>query len=830
MKLPSFSGRQEDFSQFKSQFRELCKGEGYTPILEMVQLRLKLPREALSAITGIQCPEQAWTRLEEIYGNREMSILSTMKCLRDFRTTKQAAHEQLIELAMAVQKCQTELANISATHEFLGDREAIACVIQALPPTIRDKWYDCKVPSDTRKKGEFLVAWIETQREKAIRVRLDTMAAKLRGEPQTTAKPKAPADTTDKGLQSQSLHVLDATRAGSEQQDKQPGSGAHGGRLDVNSDEDAKMIAERRKTNLIAKKLDRCPVCDIQHTYERVWSHVQPPIKAKLLSTHLTTCAKFLALPTESKLAAVMGNAACLQCATWDHTIHKFPSGKTGKDPKCSVIIDSKACGGKHGKWYHEGGESGGAHSVVSAANHPGPGLYEVYLAPVHPPSESASIQSAEGMIMIDPGSDTNFIRNDFALQLGLTGEPCHFRLKVVEMEARPISTMRYTMEMEDKDGARHTVIAMGLDTITVLPSDPDLSVLRDLVNGYPPEVLARPQGEVDILLGLRNSALHGSTVEQWDNLRILQSPLGCGWSLRGSHPKLQYSLARLAPLLSATGYMIRQAEVEEDQEVRVYHIQSRREFHELDELGTAPPPVCLKCKGCKECTFRRRRLTPDEQEVVARVENEMKVDTLTGTITAQYPWKKCVRRMVENRRQAMKVQEMMEKHMVEVATHAGYVEEMMKAIAEGKVRKLTKQEMDDWHGPTHYITTFAVVKPDSVSTRTRVVSNSAMRNARSKLSLNQCMWPGPNALCDLYDCLVFWRAVEVAMVTDLQKAYQAIHTGPMELHLRRFLFRAAQDRDWEDYAFTRANVRGHVCGAHIRSGQATSGRTGRAN
>ena len=59
------------------------------------------------------------------------------------------------------------------------------------------------------------------------------------------------------------------------------------------------------------------------------------------------------------------------------------------------------------------------------------------------------------------------------------------------------------------------------------------------------------------------------------------------------------------------------------------------------------------------------------------------------------------------------------------------------------------------------------------------------MRNARSKLSLNQCMWPGPNTLSDLYDCLIFWRAVEVAMVMDLQKAYQAIHTGPMELHLR---------------------------------------------
>ena len=182
-----------------------------------------------------------------------------------------------------------------------------------------------------------------------------------------------------------------------------------------------------------------------------------------------------------------------------------------------------------------------------------------------------------------------------------------------------------------------------------------------------------------------------------------------------------------------------------------------------------------------------------------------MKVDDISGIITAKYPWKPCVRRMVDNRRQAVRVQSTMEEHMCKVGTHTAYVEEMLKSVKEGKVRRLTPEEIADWHGPVHYITTFAVVKPESVSTKTRVVSNSAMRNARSKLSLNACMWPGPNALCDLYDCLIFWRSVEVAMVTDLQKAYQAIHTGPMELHLRRFVFRERRDKDWEDYAFTRA-------------------------
>ena len=106
VKLPMFSGRQGDFTEFRSQFRELCQGERYTPVLEMAQLRTKLPKEALATLVGLQCPEEAWKRLEELYGNRELAILSALKRLREFKTSKTAAHEQVIELAGAVQRCQ----------------------------------------------------------------------------------------------------------------------------------------------------------------------------------------------------------------------------------------------------------------------------------------------------------------------------------------------------------------------------------------------------------------------------------------------------------------------------------------------------------------------------------------------------------------------------------------------------------------------------------------------------------------------------------------------------------------------------------------------------
>ena len=222
-----FSGKQEEFSEFKTQFRELCQGERYTPVLELAQMKLKLPREALAAISGLRCPDEAWLRLEELYGNRELSIMSALKTLRDFKTTKSAPHEQVIELAMTVQKCKTELSNVDAIHEMTGDRESIACIVHALPQTIRDKWYDWEVPSDTTKKGEYLMTWLEHQRQNAIRVRMDTMAVKLRGGGNTTAsKPNPPAgggDSTDKGLISSALHAQGAQRPKSEIEPSPPG-------------------------------------------------------------------------------------------------------------------------------------------------------------------------------------------------------------------------------------------------------------------------------------------------------------------------------------------------------------------------------------------------------------------------------------------------------------------------------------------------------------------------------------------------------------------------------------------------------------------------------
>ena len=82
----------------------------------------------------------------------------------------------------------------------------------------------------------------------------------------------------------------------------QPTTGA---RIDVKTVADAQAVAERRRISLESRKLDKCPLCAAKHTYERTWTNVEPPVKAKMLSTHLTTCPKFLAMAPDARLAVV---------------------------------------------------------------------------------------------------------------------------------------------------------------------------------------------------------------------------------------------------------------------------------------------------------------------------------------------------------------------------------------------------------------------------------------------------------------------------------------------------------------------------------------------
>ena len=796
-RLPNFSGRSEDYADFKSLFQQLCGGERYPSVIELTQLRQKIPKDAVQTIAGLTSPSEAWKRLDEIYGNRESAILSAIRKLRAFKPSKSADCDQVIEVARSVQRCQMVLEAVLAMDEFHSDRETVACVIDSLPATAQERWFH-RGPAPTKthvERSKALLVWLEEERRAAVSVHLHNLA-KSHSAPQTMA-PKvsnlldsslSTQVTTDQGLLSGAMHAAqEDSRAVAKLGIVGP----------VTTADSAREVMTGRLASLMERKLDGCPVCKERHYYEKTWAKVNPTMKTRMLSTHQSSCPKFATMSSEDKMKTVTAQGACLHCSAWDHNRHRGVGGASAGEPKCKFKNGAADCGGKHGLWYHGTASTlANTGSIVESCGHGcakssvrQPGMYEVH---------GVKMSAADGVdkaatVLVDPGSDTDYITHDFAASLGLVGTPYSCFFKVVDMDYIEKKTAKYDFDIMDRDGVAHRIHALGLDTVTTLPEEPDLAPIRHLLKGLPDEVVQRPQGKVDILLGLGSSSLHGRTRQEWGNLRLMESRFGCGWVIRGSHKLLKFPTIAMKPAMSVAAQAMSQAVEIPPSLYNVFHIASALtpgdEFSELNELGTSPAPVCRRCVGCKDCTFRRKRLSPEDQAVVARIEASMEVDEITGVIRGKYPWKPCVDRMCDNSRQAVAVQSSIEKHMLKTGTFSDYVEEMQKAIEEGKVRELSESEMSVWHGHVHYISTFAVVKPGSLSTCTRIVSNSAMRNAISKLSLNDCMYPGPNALADLLSCLLFWRGVEVAIMMDLRKAYQAIHTSDTELHLRRFFF-----------------------------------------
>ena len=369
VKLPQFSGSVEDYGEFKCQFRELCSGENYTGVIELAQLRTKLPQDATALLVGLVSPEAAWARLDETFGNEDLQVFAALKRLRSFKPSKSAPQGQVVELAIAVQRCLTVLRALAREQDFLADRETLAEVIDALPVDSQQRWYHRRgARGETQlEKGSNFLLWLEEERADAVAIHLDSLARRPKNASGGTSAPKtvAAGGSTDQSVYVATLAPLLSTEAvatpvGTDLNTAlTQGGGGVGGpkpqaRAEVTTVAQARELAAKRKASLESRQLDKCPLCKFQHDYEKEWPMVSPATKVKMVSTLLTSCPLFGAQPPNQKLVTVTAHAACPLCTSWEHTKHKF-GGREQPEPRCKEIVAGAECGGIHGRWFHAG-------------------------------------------------------------------------------------------------------------------------------------------------------------------------------------------------------------------------------------------------------------------------------------------------------------------------------------------------------------------------------------------------------------------------------------------------------------------------------------------
>ena len=137
------------------------------------------------------------------------------------------------------------------------------------------------------------------------------------------------------------------------------------------------------------------------------------------------------------------------------------------------------------------------------------------------------------------------------------------------------------------------------------------------------------------------------------------------------------------------------------------------------------------------------------------------------------YPWKRDPKELPNNEVQAKKKLEATERRLSRTPEHAAaYDRQMMEMTEMQFARKLTKQELETYKGPVHYIAHHEIVRPEK-TTPIRIVFNSSASFQGHRL--NDYWMKGPDLLNSLFGVTLRFRENEVAVTGDISKMYHRV-------------------------------------------------------
>ncbi|XP_065362180.1 uncharacterized protein LOC135955751 [Calliphora vicina] len=99
----------------------------------------------------------------------------------------------------------------------------------------------------------------------------------------------------------------------------------------------------------------------------------------------------------------------------------------------------------------------------------------------------------------------------------------------------------------------------------------------------------------------------------------------------------------------------------------------------------------------------------------------------------------------------------------------------------------------------TYYLPHHAVLKPDSTTTKLRVVFNASSPSSNGN-SLNDLLYPGPILQADLTILILRWRLFRYVYNSDIEKMYRQILVNPSHTPFQRIIFRNSPQDEPQDF------------------------------
>ena len=768
MCIPTFSGLNKDWPQFKVEWREIAENAYRSPVVRAKELKRAVKGTNAEYIlepianTHPGAYEEMWNRLCKAYDNISVSVQNALVSLTKLKPVGEDDAKSLLKLIAKIESSYNMLRNVGQAQVLTMIEVDEMCDL--MPASVKRDWnkaYELLPVRDQVNPFPRFMDFLGEERDRAFRIadRQGSRSIKLK-------------------------------------------TGTHG------------TDADRRQADDVTDRKGKKLSCII---------HVD--------ASHETAkCFSFKKMSKEDRLEALRKAKVCFRCFgphRRQYCKEKNPCVECGLTNHHTLLCRGKSERSSDANTSETTTETEDIEPVTTKSNSARTkslALYPIQRADVVGTHKKATI-------FLDDGSDACYITNKAAHRLKAKPLQ-KYVLDVTTTGGKETSyeSQEYEVKLRTQSGKIVAVPAYGLEQITGKLTKLNMDVISKLFPGYDVECLQRPSNEVDLLIGSNLFGLHPKheVCSAGDNLSIMRGELGL--CLMGSHPALKDDVKLNTNMIKTlhettikTGSFLTHSlshyefqfpnQVYEPQCVNLATHFSKSENGTInsfilgEELSTEVNPRCGACK-CGKCPVVGHDFSFKEEQELNMIRDNLTYDEIKSCWKTGYPWVIDPHTLPDNYHTALSTLRSTEKRLSRDAEWGTvYKQQLQDMLDRGASRKLTPEELKSWKGPVFYISHQAVLNPKSTTTPVRIVFNSSQ--VTKGISLNGALAKGPdNYLNNLVGLLLRWREGSVALLGDIRKMYNSVHLNELEVHTHRFLWRELDSsRPPDIYAVTRVNM-----------------------
>ncbi|XP_046803757.1 uncharacterized protein LOC124419190 [Lucilia cuprina] len=389
---------------------------------------------------------------------------------------------------------------------------------------------------------------------------------------------------------------------------------------------------------------------------------------------------------------------------------------------------------------------------------------------------------------LIDSGSKRSFLTSRISKRLNLITENANFEIcglgGTVVANANKVSSITLYNQRHEFKLTTKVIIVSNLTNF--MPSCSieisDLSDIRDLCLADPNFLIS---AQIDMLLGsdiIPHIILDGLKKNVLGNL-IAQNSI-YGWYIYGPMKLHTISLTAIDNLQS------------ENESVS----SILRKFWEIEEI----PQIANQSEADLFCENLYKETTSRQSDgrYVVKLPFKSEFPESEFLQASRYLAKK----------QYLQIEQRLEKHDTLMQVYNDILNEY---ISLGHMRKSNSQEIcHNGKFFSYYLPHHAVFRPESASTKVRIVFNGS-RKTKSSRSLNDVLHVGPTLQADLMTIILNWRLYKYVFNGDIEKMYRQILVHESDRSYQKILFRKNISSPIEDFELTTVTF-GIACAPYL--------------